>query len=101
MRARIQDAREEWQAAQLLFDAELALVLRLLECPRYLRWWEHLRLYLSQEGFSRLSVPAPSESVAYESSARRSGWLMRVARATLGVAATSAGSVLILQLLRR
>lgn len=56
-RDRMDDAREEWRAAQLTFDAELARVLRLLECPKYLRWWELLRQYLRRDGYSLLTAP--------------------------------------------
>jgi hypothetical protein len=58
MRARIQDAHEDWDAAQRLFDYEIRILIRLVEAPRYLLWWEHLRLYLSGDSFAAPRIPA-------------------------------------------
>ena len=99
MRARIQDAREEWQAAQLLFDAELALVMRLLECPRYLLWWEHLRLYFSPQGFASLS--AASAPAAGPVLAVRSNWRARVGKAAAGTLGSTALIWLVARMLFR
>jgi hypothetical protein len=94
MRARIQDAREDWQAAQLLFDAELARVMRLLECPRYLLWWEHLRVYLSRDGYTSLSTPAAARQMD-RMAARGARWKQKAA----GVAAAGS-TVLVLLAIR-
>ena len=61
----LQDAREDWMAAQILFDKEYHRILRLLESPRYLRWFEALCLYFARDEVEGLAGggPPPEKSL--------------------------------------
>jgi hypothetical protein len=56
MKSWIQDGRDDWLAAQILFDREYHRVMRLVECPWYLRWLERLRMYFSQDEVARMAL---------------------------------------------
>jgi hypothetical protein len=81
-RSLLQDAWEEWLAAQALFDYEYARLMRYLDCPGYLRWLEALRL---QFGHDRLVSAATAAPLWSPQPARRIAYAAAILVATVAL----------------
>ena len=81
-RSLVQDAWEEWVAAQALFDHEYARLMRYLDCPWYLRWLEGLRL---QFGRDRIVSAATAASHRSHQTGRRLAYTAAALIATVAL----------------